>query len=59
MFLDELVHLADSGHARHQQPVVAVALHGYLAEEEIDLVIISHRTRLALWDLSHGHKGGL
>lgn len=57
--LDKPVHLADPSHAGHQQFVVAVALHSYLTEEQVDLIVISHCTQLALWDLSHGHEGGL
>lgn len=56
---DELFHLADTGHAGDHQFVVAVALHGCLTEEQVNLVVVSLGTHLTLWHLSHGNKGGL
>lgn len=55
----KLFHLADAGHAGNHQFVVAVTLHSCLAEEQVNLVIISLRAHLALWHLSHGNKVGL
>lgn len=52
-------HLADAGHAGHHQFVVAVALHSGLTKEQVNFVVISAFTFLALWHLSHGNKGGL
>lgn len=52
-------HLADAGHAGHHQFVVAVAFHSGLTKEQVNFVVISAFTFLALWHLSHGNKGGL
>lgn len=56
---DKPNHLANAGNPGDGKFVVAVALHGRLTEEQVDLVIVPLQTRLALRHLGHGNKSGL
>lgn len=45
------LHLADTGHPRHQEPLEEIELVGRLLEEEVDLVVSR--------DAEGGHEGGV
>lgn len=51
--MKKLFHLADTGHAGHDQFVVAVALHSCLSEEQVNLVVIALHAHYAFRHFSH------
>lgn len=51
-----ILYLADTGHPSHHLLCIAVILHCPLAEEEVDLVIVSCEAAHALWDVGRAYK---